>query len=318
MQIIEGLEALDSPFVESTVAIGTFDGVHVGHQSIIRAAVADARAAARPALVFTFDRHPAELLAPEHVPGYLTTPEQRNRLIGSLGVDGLVVARFDRALSYLPPDDFVRRILCERLGVRSVVVGADFRFGRYRAGDVSFLRRTRQDAGFSVHALEPVLVGGEPASSTRIRDALRSGDIAQAETVLGHEYWFGGAVVLGQQLGRTLGFPTANLEATYGQVTPKDGIYAVRVRLDDGRLFGGAASIGNRPTVEGAGRSIEVNLFDFAEDLYGRSLEVRFLQRLREERKFDSLEALKGQMARDVESARRICGETPGVSASVS
>ncbi len=311
MNVFDGLETIPTPFARSTAAIGTFDGVHVGHQAIIRAAVEDARAQARPALVFTFDRHPAELLAPEHAPDYLTTPAQRDRLIASLGADGLVVARFDHALAQRTPDEFLRDILKAQLGAQAIVVGTNFRFGKGRAGDMAYLEQAQARFDFTLHALEPVLVGGIPASSTRVRERLRAGDIAEAEAVLGHPYLLAGTVVAGQRLGRTLGYPTANLERIYKQAVPADGIYAVRAHLDDGRIVGGACSIGNRPTIEGAGYAIETYLLDFDEDIYGRGMELQFLRRLRPEQKFDSLEALKAQMAADVAQARAIIAASP-------
>lgn len=306
MDIFEGLEALTASFPRATVAIGTFDGVHVGHQALLRAAVEDARAAGRPALAFTFDRHPLELIAPERAPAYLTTPQQRNRLIAATGVDGLVIARFDREFSCLSPEDFIQQVLKRQLGAESVVVGTNFGFGRERAGDVAYLREVQDRFRFVLHAMEPVMIEGAPASSTRVRQLIHAGQIEEAERVLGHPYWLAGNVVRGQQLGRRLGFPTANLALSVRQVIPPDGVYAVIVTLDDGRSFGGACSIGNRPAVPGAGRSIETFLFDFSEDIYGRSLELRFLRRLREEWSFPSLDALQQQIARDVQAARAV------------
>ncbi len=309
MKVYEGLETISVPFPDSTVAIGTFDGVHSGHREIIRTAVADARRQIRPALVFTFDRHPTAYFAPERTPGLLTTPEQRNRLISDLGVDALVVARFDSTLATLTPDAFLRDILKGLLGAQAIVEGMNFCFGKDRAGDVSYLTRVQSTFDFTLHALPPVLVDGSPASSTRVRERLLAGDIAEAEAVLGHPYLLAGTVVGGQRLGRTLGYPTANLQPTYTQVIPADGIYAVRVLLDDGRIFGGACSIGNRPTVEGAGRSIETYLLDFDEDIYGRGMEIQFIERLRGEEKFDSLDALIVQMGLDVAETRRILSQ---------
>lgn len=304
MNIFEGLETIHTPFPRATVAIGTFDGVHVGHQALLRTAVEDARFFVRPALVFTFDRHPQELLAPDHAPAYLTTPEQRNRLISDAGIDGLVIARFDETLSQLSPDDFVQQILKEKLGAETIVVGDNFGFGKARAGNVDYLKEAQSRFIFTLQALEPVMIDGAPASSTRIRELLRIGEIRNAERILGHSYLLAGTVVKGQQLGRQLGFPTANLALTVRQVVPPDGIYAVIATLDDGRSFGGACSIGNRPTVPGAGRSIETFLFDFDEDIYGRGMELRFVRHLRPEWKFDSLDALIAQIARDVEEAK--------------
>ena len=306
MILCEGLDRLQEPFAASTVAIGTFDGIHIGHQAIIRTAVADAAANRRTSVVFTFDRHPAELLAPERAPAYLTTPAQRNRIVAALGVDALVVAVFDRALAELSAGAFVDRILREKLGARTVVVGHNFSFGKDRSGDSRYLEASQGRYGYTLQALDPILVHGRPASSTRVRELLRAGDVAEAETVLGHPYWLAGIVVQGRRLGRQLGYPTANLEPECRQLIPLDGIYAVRVRLEDGRVFGGACSIGERPTIEGAGRSIETYLLDFDEDLYGRNLEIRFVARLRGEEKLDSLEALKARIAADVEQTRTV------------
>ena len=309
MKVYNGLEAITTAFSTSSVAIGTFDGVHVGHQAIIAAAVEDARRHQRPALVFTFDRHPIEHFAPEKAPERITTPEQRNALIAALGADGLVIARFDTELSLLSPDAFLQRILKGLLGAKAIVEGVSFLFGKDRAGDVSYLQRAQAQYDFTLHALEPVLVHSLPASSTRVRERLRAGDIAEAEAVLGHPYCLVGTVVGGQRLGRTLGYPTANLEPTVRQVIPADGIYAVVATLADGRSYGGACSIGERPTIEGAGRSIETFLLDFNENIYGRGLELRFVEWIRGEEKFGSLAELTVQMGRDVAVVRTILRE---------
>lgn len=310
MNVFEGLETLPQPYTSSSLAIGTFDGVHAGHQAIIRVAVEDAHAQGRPALVLTFDRHPSELLAPDRVPGLLTTPDQRNHFIAELGADALVVLRFDHSLAQLTPDLFLQSIVKDRLGAKAIVVGANFCFGKGRAGDVTYLYEAQIEFAFVLHALEPVLIGGYPASSTRIRERIRAGDIAEAETLLDHPFLLAGRVVEGRRLGRELGYPTANLALSDRQVVPADGIYAVRATLDDGTIFDGACSIGNRPTIEGAGRSIETYLLDFAADIYGRGMEIRFVKRLRDELKFSSLEALKAQIALDVEAARTALEDT--------
>ncbi len=304
MNVYNGLEALLEPFPRATVAVGTFDGVHRGHGAIIRMAVDDSRAANRPAIVFTFDRHPSELLAPDRAPGYLTTPAQRLPLIAQLGTDALVIARFDAALASLTAEQFVQKILKAKLGAESIVIGGDFHFGKDRSGNEDYLRSVQEKFGFQLHVHPPVFYNNQPVHSTHIRELIRAGKVPDAENLLGHPFLLAGKVVQGQRLGRTLGYPTANLALTVNQVVPADGIYAVRVFLDDGRSFGGACSIGNRPTVEGAGRSIETSLFDFDEDIYGREMEVRFLSYLRPELKFDSLDALVVQMAQDVAQAR--------------
>lgn len=294
-----GMENIPEPFAAASVAIGTFDGVHCGHQALISAAVADARVHSRPALVFTFDRHPSELLTPERAPGYLCTPAQRQRWIEALGVDYLVIARFDAALREMTPEAFLRDILKERLGARAVLVGDGFRFGRNQEGDIAYLEAQQERFGYTLHVLAPVMVGGERASSSRIRTLLRRGDLAGAEAILGRPYALTGVVVEGEKLGRKLGYPTANLRPVVPMVVPADGIYAVRVCWRENRAKG-ACSIGMRPTVGGTQRTIEVFLLDFSGDLYGETLEIEFAARLRDELRFQTLEALVEQMRRDV------------------
>jgi riboflavin kinase/FMN adenylyltransferase len=225
----------------------------------------------------------------------------------------LVIARFNLALAHESPPQFVGTILRDLLGAQIVVVGSDFRFGQDRAGDVPYLQSVSTVMGFDVTALQPVVVGDSPASSTRIRELLQAGDIAEAELALAHPYLLSGRVVKGRQLGRELGYPTANLERTWRQVVPKDGIYAIRALLDDGREIDGACSIGTRPTIQEDGEhTIETYLLDFDEDIYGREMEIRFVKYLRPEAKFESLEALKAQIAEDVAEARIIAQRRRG------
>lgn len=316
MRIWEGLESIDTPLEASTVAIGMFDGVHIGHQALIAAAVEDGRVHRRPSVVFTFDRHPAEQIAPDRFPGYLTTPEQRRRLIAALGPDHLVIARFDERFRQLSPEGFLRFVLVGILGAEAVFVGEDFRFGCNQAGDVAYLREAQARWDFALEVIPPVLVNGEKASSTRTRTLLRAGDIPGVEAILGHPYRLVGTVIEGERLGRRLGYPTANLRLSIPQVVPSDGIYAVWVEIpsalarsatqDGRRRYKGACSIGMRPTVGGTTRTIEVYLLDFSGDLYGETLEMEFVARLRDELKFDSLEALVEQMRRDVSQVERM------------
>ncbi len=304
MKIFNGLETVQPFSQNTTVAIGSFDGVHLGHQALIRRAKEDANLNNRPLVVFTFDRHPAELLRPATAPEHITTANQRAELIESLGVDNLVVARFDRQLAEMDRDRFLEQVLKTTLSASAIVEGRDFCFGRDRTGDLEYLKANQNRLSYVVEALYPVEVDGVPVSSSRIRERISAGDMAVAEKLLGHPFLFVGEVIKGQQLGRTLGYPTANLSGCERQIVPGDGIYAALVRLNDGRIFGGACSIGSRPTVEGAGRSIEVYLFEFSGDLYGQLLEVRFVEKLRDEVKFESLVALKLQIDADVEMAR--------------
>ncbi len=309
MKIYEGLESITPPLPRSTVAIGTFDGVHLGHQAIIRTAVEDALSTRRPSVVFTFDRHPLERLAPHRVPTLITPRKQCVRLIEQCGADAMVIARFDETLSELTPEQFLVQVLRQKLGAECIVVGENFTFGKNRGGNIRYLQENETRFGYTLFSLAPVEFGGAPVSSTRIREALKKGEVELAEALLGHPYWLEGTVVQGQQLGRTLGYPTANLQLSASQTVPADGIYAVIARLQDGREIGGACSIGERPTIEGAGRSLETFLFDFDENLYGRRFALRFLRFLRPELKFDSLDALVVQMEADCREARRLVSE---------
>lgn len=305
MKTWTALETICDPLEATSVAIGMFDGLHVGHQALIHDAVADARAHGRESAVFTFDRHPAELFAPDRAPGYLGFPAQRDALLAAMGVDHLVVARFDERFRDLSPESFLRFVLCGVLGARAVFVGEDFRFGHDHVGDVACLRDAQERWAYVLHVHAPVLVDGERASSSRIRALLREGDLARALRMLGHPYVLRGTVVRGQQLGRKLGFPTANVELERAQVVPADGVYVVWATVN-GRRHKGACSIGVRPAVGGTARTVEVYLLDFAGDLYGQTLDVEFAARLRDEANFETLEALTAQIARDVEQVRAL------------
>lgn len=304
MHVWNGLDSITRPLPASSVAVGTFDGVHVGHQALIATAISDARGSDRVAVAFTFDRHPSTLVDPEHVPGLLTTPEQRRAAIEGLGADHLVVARFNQELRDMPPDRFVRDILVELLGARTVCVGAGFRFGRDRAGDEQCLREMGERLGFHVRVLAEVRLDGERVSSSGIRRLLDAGDVRRAAQWLGRPYALVGLVVEGEKLGRKLGYPTANIRPTHQQAVPRDGVYAVWVRVD-GELHPGACSIGMRPTVGGRSRTIEAYLLDWSGSLYGCEVELVFESRLRDELAFPDLDSLVAQMDKDVEEVRR-------------
>ncbi len=299
MQVWQDLESITKPFEKATVAIGVFDGLHLGHQELVRQAVADARSHGRQSVVFTFDRHPAELIAPERAPGYLTTPPQRSEILAGLGIDHLAIARFDDRFRSLSPESFLRFVAKGVLGAQAVFVGNDFRFGCNQSGDVGYLREAQDRLGFQLFVLVPVVVGGERASSSRVRELLRVGDIPGAEAILGHPFVLSGVVVAGEKLGRKLGWPTANLQLELPLVIPADGIYAGWVYVH-GQRYKGACSIGIRPTVGGKERSIEAYLIGYSGDLYGEPIDLQPVKRLRDEIKFDSLEALTEQIARDV------------------
>jgi riboflavin kinase / FMN adenylyltransferase len=308
MQVWNGLETITRPFDASSVAIGRFDGVHLGHQALIRKAVEDAASMRQASVVFTFDRHPAELLAPDRAPGYLTTLPRRIELIGELGVGHLVVARFDERFRSLSSQTFLHFVLSGVLGARAVFVGPDFRFGMEQSGSVETLKEGEERYRYSTNVLAAVTAKGQPVSSSRIRELIRQGEVEAAAEMLGRPHTLEGTVAHGEKLGRTIGYPTANLEIAGNLVIPKDGIYAVRARLADRRQIGGACSIGLRPTVGGTARTVETYLLDFEGDLYGQRMEIAFIARLRDELKFEGLEPLKEQITRDVDETRKLLG----------
>lgn len=283
------------------VAPGNYDGVHLGHR-VLLAAARELAGDGERVTVLTFDPHPAHMLVPERAPLLLTTIARRRELALAAGADALEVARFDAEFAKQSPEEFVQRVLVERLRARGVVVGPDFRFGRERAGDVSTLEGLAAHHGFEVRAVDPVEVDGAVVSSTRIRAVLSEGDVVAAAALLGRVHDVAGEVVEGDRRGRTIGFPTANLDCE-AVVLPADGVYSVVARAPGGELLRGVANLGVRPTFA-AGRSVEAHFFDFDGDLYGASLRVGFVTRLRGERSFDGLDALKAQISADAERAR--------------
>jgi riboflavin kinase/FMN adenylyltransferase len=288
------------------VAIGNFDGVHLGHQALVRAAVEDARAADGTAMVLTFDPHPARVVAPERAPRTLLTIEQRAELLAELGIDVVAVLGFDQAVAALSPEEFASLVLVRGLGAKVVVVGERFRFGRGRAGDVALLARLGTESGFRVHALPVVLWDGQPVSSSRIREALALGDVVLATQLLGRPFFVDGHVVKGDGRGRQLGVPTANLE-TRNECLPANGVYAAWARIaKQGEPWPAVVNLGRRPTFEGKGGSLEAHLLGFDGDLYGSLLRLAFVRRLRDERRFAGAAELVEQIRRDIEDARAI------------
>jgi riboflavin kinase / FMN adenylyltransferase len=306
MNVWHGLEAFPPGMPECTVAIGRFDGVHIGHQALISAAVRDAHSYGRPCVVFTFDRHPAELFAPERAPEYLTSLYRKVALIRALGPDHILIACFDERFRDLSPEAFLHFVVSGMLRAKAVFVGEDFHFGFEHAGDVAYLRSAEERFGYRTEIVPAVLsVDGQKASSSRIRQLLYDGELGKTEEMLGHPYVLDGSVVPGEKLGRKLGYPTANLEVSARQLVPKDGIYAAWADCEGDR-HAAACSIGIRPTVGGTARTIEAYLLDFSGDLYGKPISLEFVKRLRNEEKFQSLDALVEQIARDVEEVRRV------------
>ncbi len=299
----------------SVACIGAFDGLHLGHRALVRRALARARELDADATVVSFDPLPREFFARGDKPPRLMLPRAKFEGLRDLGVDAVGLLRFDATLAAMPAQDFVRELLVERLRVREVWVGPGFRFGHARGGDLALLQRIGADAGFAAHAIEPVLFGGEAVSSTRIRAALAAGDFDLAERLLGRRYAIGGHVVRGRQLGRTLGFPTANLR--FGGKTPAlRGIYATLVHGIGAAPMPSVSSFGTRPTVDGVEPLLEAHLFDFDGDLYGKRIEVEFVAKLRDEERFPDLAALVEQMRIDATRAREILQQRPRLRAS--
>jgi riboflavin kinase/FMN adenylyltransferase len=287
-------------------ALGNFDGFHRGHQAVVGRALERARADGRPALVVTFDPHPARLFRPDLPPFALTSIAQRLDLFEGFGVDAGVVLRFDHDFAALGAEAFVQEWLVERLGLSGVVTGEDFTFGKGRSGDVADLARLGAGQGLAAEAIAPVTDASNGViSSSRVREALRAGDPATAAALLTRPFTVQGVVEHGDKRGRTIDFPTANL--TLGDyLRPAYGVYAVRVRLADGRRFDGVANLGVRPMFDPPKELLEVFLFDFAGDLYGQTIGVELHEFLRPEWKLDGLDALKAQIARDCDAARKV------------
>jgi riboflavin kinase/FMN adenylyltransferase len=288
----------------TVLTIGNFDGVHCGHRALLAELRAKARELSLPATVLTFEPLPRELFAPEQAPARLASLRDKLELLADCGVDRVHVCRFDRKLAALTAAQFVERVLVRGLSVRHLIIGDDFRFGKGRSGDFAFLQRAGQQHGFAVDAMRTVDCKGVRVSSSAVREALAEGNIERAEELLGRAWVIAGRIMHGRKLGRTLGFPTLNILLRRKRL-PLSGVFAVTVSGIDARPLPGAANIGVRPTLEdGLKPVLEVHLLDFNRDVYGTHVDVNFLHKLRDEAKFDSPDALKAQIARDVADVR--------------
>ena len=307
MQRLTNNGVVPDAFRGGVVALGNFDGFHIGHQAVVGRAIERARAEGRPALVATFDPHPATLFRPDLPPFRLTTMDQRCRLFEAAGVDAAYVITFTKETAAISPAEFVADWLGEKIGASVAVTGHDFTFGRARGGTVSDLAVLGAKIGMDAEAVAPVDDAHGTISSTRVRDALRSGNPREAARLLTRPFTISGIVQHGDKLGRTIGYPTANIDmADY--VRAKYGIYAVRGRLADGRCLDGAANLGVRPTFDPPKELLEPYFFDFDGDLYGQQIEVELVEFLRPEAKFDTLDALQAQMAEDCARAAALLG----------
>lgn len=304
MELIRGLVNLHERQRGCVVTIGTYDGIHLGHQALLRRLKEHATQLTAPTVVLTFEPTPREYLAPEAPPARLTSLRERWRILSGMGLDGLLLLRFGEGLRNLTGEAFAG-LLAQDLGARMVVVGHDFRFGRNGEATASMLADVGKRLGFAVDVVPPVMFDGERVSSSGVRDALWRGDFALATRRLGRPYTMRGRVVHGQRLGRDLGFPTANLRIERRR-TPLQGIFAVRVYGIEAIPLRGVASLGTRPTVGGVQTLLEVHVFDFSSDLYGREIEVEFVAKLRDEENYPTLDALVEQIHRDAAQARHI------------
>jgi riboflavin kinase/FMN adenylyltransferase len=304
MQTLRSIPELASLSGPLFLAIGVFDGVHLGHRAVISTSAEHAAEANGTPIVVTFDPHPAKVLRPKEAPRLITATQHKIALIRDLGVAHLLVLQFDREFAATPPEEFVRQLVTNSHPLREICVGHEWSFGKGRTGNLALLKQLGATDGFEVVGVKAVTVNGEVVSSTSIRRAVADGDLVKATQMLGREYTILGTVIAGEHLGRKLGFPTANISA-HSEQFPPNGVYVTEARLA-GSVYRGVANLGYRPTVSSGTpeRLLELHLFDLRKDIYGEEVEVRFLRYLRPERKFENVEALATQIARDVESAR--------------
>jgi len=303
MRILRHLPARGAGPVALT--IGNFDGVHLGHRAMLELLDGAARERRLRSCVMSFEPHPREFFSPDQAPTRLTSLREKLELLAQAGIDQVHVRRFDYDFARVTAEEFIDKVLVDGLGVRWVLVGDDFRFGARRQGDVAMLQDAGRRNGFEVAQMQSVSVDGVRVSSTAVRERLARGDLTGAARLLGRPYSISGRVVRGDGIGKQLGFPTANVQMKHNR-PPLAGIFVVEVRGLGDRPLEGVASLGVRPTVKAGGAPVlEVNLFDFAREIYGRHLQVRFLHKLRDEEKYADLETLKRQIARDADHARR-------------
>ena len=307
LRIVHGWKTLAAADRGAAVALGNFDGVHLGHQQVIAGAAAAAKAIGAPLAVITFDPHPRRLFQPDEPAFRLMTTDQQARALEALGVDLLYVLNFDFEMANFSDRDFVEKVLHDGLGVRHVAVGFDISFGKGRTGSPEAMKAYGAELGFTVSVAEAAGEGAEKYSSTAVREALRDGHPETAAAILARPFAIEGVVRRGQQLGRTLGFPTANVFMV-DYVVPRLGVYATRTRLPGGRVQAGVANIGNNPTTGEVETRLEVWLFDFDEDLYGQVIETQLIAFLRPEEKFSSIDEMVVQIRRDEATARAILG----------
>lgn len=318
---IKRLEDIKEQPLRTVLTIGNFDGVHMGHQKIIKKLVDEAKRIKGTSVVMTFDPHPQKFFHPEKEFHLLTLCDEKARIIERFGVQILICVKFDQSFASLEPEDFIKRILVDRLGVKKIVIGKDYRFGRAKRGDIELLRKEGKKYGFGVEIVPPVKIKGEIVSSSKIRSLIKKGHVEKAMEFLGRPYSIEGTVVSGTGRGsKILGFPTANI-LSGAELIPRDGVYAVKVRIEgysddkkgskQDRLFDGVMNIGTNPTFGNEHLSLEVHIINFSEDILNKFIKVYFIKRLRNERKFPNPQALKKAIEKDIVMVRTLKGETP-------
>ncbi len=303
MKIIKGIEKIEGPFRNPVITLGNFDGVHLGHQRIFEKVKQEAIKMGGESLVVTFEPHPMKILFPEQCPPLLTPFRKKMMLIEQTGVDQVLIIQFTSAFAELSPLEFVKSILKEKIGAKEVFVGYNYRFGKGKSGDSDSLKEICSRYGIEVFVVEALTVDDTIVSSSKIRDLIKNGEVQKASKLLGRDYPVIGRVIEGTKRGHTLGFPTANLEMTE-ELYPKPGVYAVRV-VRRHQCINGVANIGFNPTFDGTSASLEIHLLNFEGDIYGEELQVYFSERIRDEIRFPSTEALIEQIGKDIEWAKR-------------
>ncbi len=304
MQVFHGIETVQRKLKNPAITIGNFDGVHKGHQALFERVKQLAVDLNGESAVVTFDPHPLEVLFPQKAPSFITSHRRKLDLIASCGIDATIVIPFDHEFSRMSAREFVEVVLVEKIGARAIVVGHDYRFGHSREGDIAFLKQLGEQYGFKVETVTGLRVNDTVVSSTGIRQMIVSGNIKEANRLLGRFFEVSGTVIPGRKRGVSLGFPTANIRMP-ALASPRTGVYVVEAEVD-GKTYGGAANLGYNPTFGDTDLSLEAHLFDFSQDIYGKSITVRFIDRLRDELRFSSPDELAAQIRKDVDAAKEI------------
>ena len=309
MLLITDLSRITRPFTNSVITLGNFDGIHLGHQELVRMVMKRAQEIRGQSMVVTFRPHPLKVLAPDKCPPLISIYEEKIELFRKLGIDVLVKIPFSFHFAEMTPREFVKKILCNLLGTKEIFVGCNYRFGKGREGTTETLKQMGEEFGFKVNEVKQIALRDEVISSTKIRQLLSAGEVEHAAELLGRPYAITGIVIRGDSRGKTLGFPTANIASKHA-IVPANGVYAVKLSARD-TCHDGVVNIGLRPTFDTKHLAIEVHVFDFNEDLYGEEVTIYFIKKLRTERKFDTADALITQITKDIAEAKSVLAENP-------